>query len=258
MKFEDKIVLVTGASQNTGVEIARRFLEAGAHVVINSDDEANLNVVADRFEAAFPGRILSVVADIGDEEAVRDMFVNIDQVFGRIDILINNACNQGIGPTFDEMLLSDFIDVIRVNLIGTFLVSQYAVVRMLKQEGRGVIVNLSSNVSKRAIHKRAAYVTSKSGIDGLTKAMAIDLGPKGIRVNAVAPGYIYTSRWDILPESVKQRRRMNIPLGIESVGEDIADAVLFLASSESRTINGARLVVDGGCTAQHMPEDIDF
>lgn len=258
MNFKDKIVLVTGASQNTGVEVARRFLEAGARVVINSDDEANLNAVANRLDELFPGRILSVVADIGDEDAVKTMFARIDQVFGRIDILINNACNQGIGPAFDEVLPGDFIDVIRVNLIGTFLVSQHAVARMLQQEGRGVIVNLSSNVSKRAIHKRAAYVASKSGIDGLTKAMAIDLGRKGIRVNAVAPGYIYTDRWDVLPESIKSRRRMNIPLGIESVGEDIADAVLFLASSESRTVNGARLVVDGGCTAQHMPEDVDF
>lgn len=258
MNFKDKIVLVTGASQNTGVDVALRFLKAGAQVIINSNDEVNLNTVADRLDSEFPGRTLSVVADIGNEDDVKAMFAAIDRVFGRIDILINNACNQGIGPAFDEVLPSDFIDVVRVNLIGTFLVSQYAVARMIQQEERGVIVNVSSNVSKRAIHKRAAYVASKSGIDGLTKAMAIDLGRKGIRVNAVAPGYIYTDRWDVLPESIKQRRRMNIPLGNESAGDDIADAVLFLASSASRTINGARLVIDGGCTAQHMPADVDL
>ena len=244
MKFQDSVVLVTGASQNTGVDIAKRFLEEGANVMINSENEGDLKGVAEILSASHSGRVVSFVADIADETAVRAMFDEIDRRFGRIDILVNNACNQGIGPSFEEVLAADFVKVIGVNLVGTFLVSRHAVNRMLTQEQRGVIVNVSSNVSKRAIHNRAAYVASKSGVDGLTKAMAIDLGSKGIRVNAVAPGYIYSSRWDVLPKAIKDRRRLNIPLGSESMGDDIADAVLFLAQSDF--ITGQVIAVDGG------------
>jgi len=101
-------------------------------------------------------------------------------------------------------------------------------------------------------------VASKGGIDALTRAMAVDLGPRGIRVNTVTPGYIYTDRWDALPEEVLNRRRANIPLGKEASGDDIASAVLFLASDGAAGIHGARLVVDGGCSAQYMPANADI
>ena len=102
-----------------------------------------------------------------------------------------------------------------------------------------------------------AYVASKGGIDALTRSMAVDLGPRGIRVNMVAPGYIHTDRWDKLDESLCTRRRNNCPLRPEASAEDIAQAVAFLASDASANICGERLVVDGGCSAQHMPEDAD-
>jgi len=258
MKFKNKIVLVTGASQNTGVHIAKKFLQEGAKVMINADKKDCLESARAFLAGSFPDRLISFVADISDEDAVKAMFEEIDRRFGRIDILVNNACNQGMGPAFHEVAPAEFVEVVRVNLVGTYLVSHYAVNRMLKQDDRGVIVNISSNVSDRAIHNRAAYVASKSGVDGLTKAMAVDLGPLGIRVNAVAPGYIHTTRWDALSEDVKRRRRSNIPLGFESNGEEIADAVLFLASAAARSINGTRVVVDGGCAAQHLPADVDL
>ena len=128
---------------------------------------------------------------------------------------------------------------------------------MLKQESKGVIVNLGSNVSMRAIRKRCAYVASKGGIDALTRAMAIDLGPKGIRVNIVAPGYIFTDRWEKISEGTRTRRRLNCPIGMEATADDIAQAVAFMASDASRNICGERLVVDAGCSAQHMPIDVD-
>ena len=109
----------------------------------------------------------------------------------------------------------------------------------------------------RAIRNRTAYVASKGGIDALTRSMAVDLGPKGIRVNEVAPGYIYTDRWDALDESLRTRRRMNCPLRKEASADDIAQAVAFLASDAAANICGERLVVDAGCSAQHMPEDVD-
>ena len=129
---------------------------------------------------------------------------------------------------------------------------------MLQQESRGVIVNLGSNVSTRAIRNRTAYVASKRGLDALTRSMAVDLSPKGIRVNMVAPGYIYTDRWDKLDEVSRTRRRKNCPLGFEASADDIAQAVAFLASDASRNIAGERIVVDAGCSAQHMPVDVDI
>src|SRR5690606_13786187 len=101
MRFKDKIVLVTGASQNTGVDIARRFLAEGAKVMINSNNEDDLTLVSKQLAAAYPGQLISFVADISNEADVKAMFGEIDHQFGRIDILINNACNQGIGPAFD-------------------------------------------------------------------------------------------------------------------------------------------------------------
>lgn len=258
MRFKDKVVIVTGASQNTGVAIAKRFLEEGAKVLINSNVANDLNSVFQELAILYPGYVMQYVADISNEEQVVEMYAALDATFGYVDILVNNACHQGIGPTFEEISTSFFWNVLQVNLQGTFIMSQQAALRMLQRESKGVIVNMGSNVSKRAIHNRAAYVASKSGIDGLTKAMAIDLGPKGIRVNTVAPGYIFTNRWEVLDEAIKERRRTNIPLGIEAYGNDIADAVLFFASEEAKVINGSRLVVDGGCSAQHMPIDVDF
>ncbi|ERJ61331.1 SDR family NAD(P)-dependent oxidoreductase [Sphingobacterium paucimobilis] len=258
MRFKNKVVVVTGASQNTGVAIAKRFLEEGSKVLINSNVKDDLQEVYKELSVHYKDSVMQYVADISDEAQVSAMFKALDEAYGRIDILVNNACHQGIGPTFEEIPTSFFWNVLQVNLQGTFMMSQQAVSRMLKQENKGVIVNMGSNVSKRAIHNRAAYVASKSGIDGLTKAMAIDLGPKGIRVNTVAPGYIFTNRWEVLDEAIKERRRTNIPLGVEAYGKDIADAVLFLASDEAKVINGSRLVVDGGCSAQHMPIDVDF
>lgn len=258
MEFKDKVVLVTGANQNTGLIIAQKFLEEGAIVMINSEQSEGLELVYKVLKSSFPGRVERFAADISVEEEVKVMFSALDEKCGMIDILVNNACNQGIGPSFDELDSSDFFKVLQVNLFGTFLVSKQAVKRMLSKEQKGVIVNIGSNVSKRAIHNRAGYVASKAGVDGLTKAMAVDLGPKGIRVNTIAPGYINTDRWDVLPDDIKSRRRTNIPLGKEAYGDDIANAVLFMASDRSKAINGARLVIDGGCSAQHMPIDIDL
>jgi NAD(P)-dependent dehydrogenase (short-subunit alcohol dehydrogenase family) len=151
-----------------------------------------------------------------------------------------------------------FLKVVKTNLLGNFMMSQHAVKRFLKQEERGVIVNVGSNTSTRAIRNRTAYVASKGGIDSLTRSMALDLGPLGIRVNMCAPGYIYTDRWDALSEEKRTRRRNNCPLRKEAKAEDVAQVVAFLASDASRNMTGERIVVDAGCSCQHMPEDVDI
>jgi len=249
-------VLVTGASRNTGRGIAARFAAEGATVFVNGTTAEGVHRAVEELEAAGVRNLIEAPADLADAQAVDRLFELIRQRAGRLDVLVNNAVLQGIGYNFEETPLEVFEKVIRVNLIGAFHVAREAA-RMMIAQGGGAIVNIGSNVSTRAIHNRSAYCASKGGIDGLTLAMAIDLGPRGVRVNEVVPGYIHTERWEKLSEQDTLRRRANVPLGREATADDIAGAVLFLASAEAGNITGARLVVDGGCTAQHMPLDID-
>jgi len=258
MRFKDKVVLVTGSSHNTGLEIASLFIKEGARVIVHGSTNETVQEGVEKLKSIGMKNFKSVSADISDIDQVRRMFLLIKNEFGRLDILVNNACNQGIGESFENMDFSFFQHVINVNVMGTFMVSQQAVKLMMTQKSKGVIVNLGSNISTRAIHNRTAYITSKGAIDALTKSMATDLGPFGIRVNMVAPGYIFTNRWDVLSEEIKIRRRKNVPLGKEAKGKDIAEAVAFLASDCASAISGVRLLVDGGISAQHLPVDVDF
>jgi len=256
MRFEKKVVLVTGASRNTGVEIAAAFAKEGATVLVNGTTAEGVHKAVKELESRGLKGFIEAPADIGDAASVEALFAMIRQKAGRLDVLVNNAVLQGMGHSFEDTPMELFEKVIRVNLVGSFHVAREAAKMMIAQGG-GAIVNVGSNVSTRAIRKRCAYVSSKGGMDGLTLAMALDLGPKKIRVNTVAPGYIHTERWDSLSESDTIRRRKNVPLGKEASGAEIAAAVIFMASDEASSVHGARLVVDGGCSAQHMPYDVD-
>ncbi len=256
MRFSGKYVLVTGASRNTGLGIAGRFAAEGATVFVNGTTAEGVDQALKELRSRGLERLIALPADISRATEVEAMFARIRAEAGRLDVLVNNAVVQGVGYSFEDTSLELFESVIRINLIGSFHVAREAA-RMMIAQGGGAIVNIGSNVSTRAIHKRAAYIASKGGVDALTRAMAVDLGPHGIRVNTVAPGYIHTDRWLALSAEHTQRRRANVPLGKEASAEDIAEAVLFLASDAAANITGARLVVDGGCTAQHMPLDVD-
>lgn len=257
-RFSDKVVIVTGASRNTGVAIARRFIDEGAIVYTSASTEESATHGAEQIKASGRTNFHTIPCDISDYSQVKALFSQVLEEQGRVDILVNNACDQGIGPKFIDMEPDYFLKVVKTNLVGTFQMCREAAKIMLMQESRGVIVNLGSNVSTRAIRNRTAYIASKGGIDSLTRSIALDLGPLGIRVNEVAPGYINTNRWDVLDEDIKERRRKNCPLRHEATGDDIAGAVAFLASDDSRNITGERIVVDAGCSCQHMPEDVDF
>jgi NAD(P)-dependent dehydrogenase (short-subunit alcohol dehydrogenase family) len=256
VRFSDKKVLITGSSRNTGLAIAARFAAEGATVLVNGSTVEGVHRAAEDLRSRGFESIIEAPADLSKPAAVEHLFTDIRARLGRLDVLVNNAVMLGCGYAFEDTPLRLFHKVIRVNLVGLFHVAREAA-RMMIAQGGGVIVNVGSNVSTRAIRKRAAYCASKGGVDALTRAMAVDLGKHGIRVNTVAPGYINTERWDKLPEQDVQRRRANIPLGKEATGDDIADAVLFLASDQAANIHGARLVVDGGCSAQHMPLSSD-
>ncbi len=256
MRFRNKAVLITGAGCNTGLGIAARFAAEGAIVFVNDKTSESVRRGVAQLQKEGFKSVFGVPADIGVSAAVESIFRQIRSKVKCLDVLVNNAAHQGVGYAFEKTPIEFFEAVVRVNLLGTFHVSQRAA-RLMMSNGGGAIVNIGSNVSTRAIHKRSAYVASKGGVDALTLAVAVDLAPYRVRVNTVAPGYVRTDRWEKLSKEYIRRRRMNIPLGKEASSDDIARAVLFLASDDAAGITGTRLVVDGGCVAQHMPADTD-
>ena len=259
-RFEGKVVLVTGGNRNTGLDIVEKFVREGARVFLCGSSEQSTA----RGVEALKGRGLSgftaQVCDVGDIAQVTALFDLIEREAGRLDILVNNAADQGLGlggPL--EMKPEAILKVMNTNVKGGFQVTQTACNRFfMKQETRGTVVFLSSNTAMRAIRNRTAYCASKGAINSMVRALALDLAPLGIRVNACAPGYIYTERWDALDEKIKQRRRMNCPLRREAKGRDIANVVAFLASEDSSNMAGEIVTCDAGCSCQHMPEDVDF
>lgn len=252
-----KVVLVTGAVRNTGLAIAEAFARQGAIVVLNSRKQEDVEREAARLRKDYDATVIEATADVAHPEQVAAMFATIDRECGRLDVLVNNAIIQGVGFSLVDTPHELLEDVFRVNVFGSYYCAQEAARRMLEQ-GSGTIVNIGSNTAERAIRNRTAYCASKAAIDGLNRAMAVELGPQGIRVNCVVAGYIHTPRWDSLSPDETERRHKNIPVGHEAEGSDIADAVLFLASDAAARINGARLVVDGGCLAQMFPADCDM
>ncbi|MBO4648338.1 MAG: SDR family oxidoreductase [Lentisphaeria bacterium] len=257
-RFEGKVVLVTGGNRNTGLAIVEKFVTEGARVFMCGSTPGSTAKGAAYLEAHGCKGVRSIPCDVSDLAQVKNLFDVIEKEAGRLDILVNNAAHQGIGKPFVEMDPAYLMEVLGVNVRGGFQVTQQAVNRFfLKQESRGTVVFLSSNTAQRAIRNRTAYCASKGAINSMVRAIALDLGPLGIRVNACAPGYIYTERWDTLPEEKKARRRLNCPLRHEATGMDIANVVAFLASEDSGNMTGEIVTCDAGCSCQHMPEDVD-
>lgn len=258
-RFEGKVVLVTGGNRNTGLDIVERFVREGAKVYMCGSSEESTARGAAELRARGLDGITAQACDISDAAQVAALFDTIERESGRLDILVNNAANQGIGHGGPlEMNPDMFFDVFGTNVVGGFRVTQTACNRFfMKQESRGVVVFLSSNTAQRAIRKRTAYCASKGAINSMVRALALDLAPLGIRVNACAPGYIYTERWETLDPEKAARRRLNCPLRHEAKGSDIANVVAFLASEDSANMTGEIITCDAGCSCQHMPEDVD-
>lgn len=259
-RFDGKIVLVTGGSRNTGLDIVEKFVREGAKVYMCGSSTASTEKGATALKSRGVDGVVSQTCDISDFAQVAALFDMIERDSGRLDILVNNAANQGIGHGGPlEMEPAKFHEVLNVNVIGGFQVTQMACNRFfMKQESRGVVVFLSSNTAQRAIRHRTAYCASKGAINSMMRALALDLASLGIRVNACAPGYIYTERWDVLDPKVAARRRLNCPLRHEARGSDIANVVAFLASDDSSNMTGEIVTCDAGCSCQHMPEDVDL
>ena len=239
-----KIAVVTGGSRGIGRAICLELARRGATVVVNynqSEDSAQ-GVVA-KIEAG-GGAAAAIQADVGDVHHVERLFKQVIADYGTLDILVNNA-----GITRDGMIMmmkpNDFDAVISVNLRSAWLCCK-AAARAMMRKRRGAIVNITSVVGLAGNAGQTNYAASKAGIIGLTKSLAKEVAVRGIRVNAVAPGFIETAMTADLPDGIKSKVIEAIPLGAMGQPEHIAKAVVFLVSPDAAYITGQTLVVDGG------------
>ncbi len=242
-RLDGKVAIITGAARGIGKATARLFAREGARVVV-TDIDANTGQATTEEIRREGGDVIFVPVDVTDPESVQHMVDKTLETYGRIDILVNNA-----GVLRDRTLLKmtheDFDFVINVNLRGVFNCTK-AVAPVMVEQGSGVILNASSVVGIYGNFGQTNYVASKAGVIGMTKVWARELGPKGIRVNAVAPGFIRTEMTANLPEKVVEMVIQRTPLRTWGEPEDIAYAYLYLASDEARFVNGIVLNVDGG------------
>ncbi len=244
MRLKDKVAIITGGSRGIGFATAQRFLEEGATVIIAASSPANAEKAAEKLRVLHPnGRILGISPDLSSLESVRQAFQDVVQRFGSLDILVNNAGLSESTP-FDRYTEETFDRVMDLNVKGVFNASRAASEQMI-QQGSGVILNTSSMVSIYGQPSGIAYPTSKFAVNGFTLSLARELGPKGIRVNAVAPGITETDMMKAVPKEVIDPMIRQIPLGRLGQPEDIANAFVFLASDEASYISGVILQVDG-------------
>lgn len=250
--LDGKWALVTGSGQNLGFVIATELAEAGASVIVHGMHVPN--EAAARIAEAVPGATtLALGFDLADPAAVARGFDELAARGITPDILVNNAAHLGITdvPAIDQSA-DLFRDVLEVNVFGTYQCSLLAA-RAMAGNGGGAIVNISSLAGQRAIHERLAYNTSKAAIDGMTRSMAIDFAGAGVRVNAIAPGYVWSDRWEGIDDEEAVRRRARIPAGVETMQREIASLVCYLASDRANTLTGEVIVIDGGLAAQQAP-----
>jgi len=244
MKLKDRVAIVTGAARGIGKSIALTFIREGGKLSIVDSDRGRLEILKKEFEKENK-EVIIIPCDITKSPDVKEMVVQVHKKFGRIDILVNNAGIIRRG-TIETVTEEDWDRVIEVNLKGTFNCCK-AVAGIMKQQAYGKIVNVSSIAGKLGdITSAPGYGPSKAGIDALTKTLARQLAPYGINVNAVSPHAIETemsAQW-----SAERRREIiaSIPLGRLGKPEDVAEAVLFLASDEASFITGEILDVNGG------------
>lgn len=243
----DKIAVVTGASRGIGRGIALELAKRGASVIVNYNASASTaNEVVEEIKS-LNGEATAVQADVSTEDGANALIKAAVDTYGKIDILINNA-----GTTRDNVIMmmkpEDFDSVIQSNLRSTWLCSK-AAVRSMMRKRYGRIVNLTSISGVRGQAGQTNYSASKAGIIGLTKALAKEVGARGITVNAVAPGFVLTDLTKDLPQDLVDQMMPLIPLGKWASIEDIAFAVAFLASDEAAMITGEVLTVDGGMSA---------
>ena len=244
MDFTDKTAVVTGSTRGIGNAIARKLAENGAKVVINGTSNAEkVEAVVSELKAA-GYEAAGVLADIGTRDGVDNLIKTAVDTFGGVDIMVNNA-----GITRDGLVMrmseDDWDDVIRINLTSAFLCAKASLRYMIKKRW-GRIINMSSVVGISGNPGQSNYAASKAGIIGFTKALAKEVGSRGITVNAIAPGFIETDMTEqMTPEQAEQIKQM-VALGHTGATADVAEAVAFLCSDKGGYITGHVLNIDGG------------
>ena len=244
MKLKDKVAIITGGSRGIGFATADKFLKEGAAVILTASSQANADKAAAQLREKYPeAAVTGISPDLSSLESVRAAFRKVVEAYGCIDILVNNAGVSESTP-FTEYTEETFEKVMELNVKGVFNAAR-AAVEYMAPRGKGVILSTSSMVSISGQASGVAYPASKFAVNGLTLSLARELGPKGIRVNAVAPGITETDMMKAVPKEVIEPMIKQIPLGRLGQPEDIANAFVFLASDEASYITGVVLSVDG-------------
>ncbi|NOX53864.1 MAG: glucose 1-dehydrogenase [Planctomycetes bacterium] len=250
MKLRGKVAVITGGSKGIGFGCARVFAKHGATVVIGARGE-QAGREAERQLTDAGHRALFVRTDVTQPDDIRRLIDTAVEHFGRLDSIVNNAGWHPPDMTIDETSLEDFESLIRLNLTSTFLGAKYAVPHLRKT--RGTIINISSAVAKVGQAKSVSYVTTKAGQIGLTRALAVDLAPEGIRVNAVCPGAVRTplleewarAKGEDVAAAMSEYDRAH-PRGSMATIDEIGEVCAFLASDEASFLTGQAIYVDGG------------
>ncbi len=257
-----KAVFITGAQTGTGYGIAEKFAKEGYSVFITSRRQNDAVEAAKKLSEDYGVFAKGYECNIRNEQQVIDIFNDIDKTGRFVETVVLNAANMGFNPKdpaagqdFWTVPVEDFREVFETNLVWNFTIVRQAALRM-REKGKGSVVFISSNTAHRAIPNRAAYSASKGGINSLVKALAVDLGDYGIRVNVVLPGTIKTERW------VKMGSKQIVngtltPIGDISDYEDVANAAWFFGTDMSKNITGTELIVDGGMSCQLYPKALN-
>ncbi|HIT33359.1 MAG TPA: 3-oxoacyl-ACP reductase FabG [Candidatus Faecousia intestinigallinarum] len=244
MRLKNKVAIVTGGSRGIGLAIVEAFLREGANVVLAASREETASKAVASLREKYPqATVEGIWPDLGKLDSVREAFEQVIAKYGRVDILVNNAGMSESTP-FTAYTEETFDKVMTLNVKGVFTATRAIVEHMIAQGG-GVILNTSSMVSFYGQPSGVAYPTSKFAVNGFTLSMARELAPKGIRVNAVAPGITETDMVKALPKEMIAPLIAQIPLRRIGKPEDVANAFVFLASDEASYITGEVLRVDG-------------
>ena len=239
-----KVAVVTGASSGLGQQFARALSEQGCDVAILARRKERLEEFSKELKQNGQD-CLPVSCDVTDEESIKNAVNAVVDHFGKIDILVNNAGVVEYSSGLHDHTTAQWDKVLDTDLKGVFLMAREVSTIMMKQK-YGRIVSMSSVVGVMGNAGQVNYAASKSGIIGMTMSLAREVGSRGITVNAVAPGFIQTAMTDVLSDDIKEQMKSQIPLGAFGSVQDIANAVVFLASDEAKYITGQTLHVDGG------------
>jgi len=247
-----KTIFITGATENTGYAIARHFAKNHFNVAISSRVREKAEAAARKIEEDFGVQARGYELDLTDTDNISDVFSRIKKDFGTLDVFVPNSAHLGVGYGIFNTTPEIFDEITRVNERGTFFCCQNAA-KIMKEQRSGNIVIMGSIQYTGAVRGRTVYSMTKGALASLTRNLAYELAEYNIRVNYIVAGAIHTNRWDNSPDDVVMKRRSQYPLGREASGEDIANAVYYLATDLSSNITGIDLVIDAGLSVCLLP-----